>query len=335
MRVFVLTSLILGCFFGAGFISGKEISAYFSIYGVYSYIAIILSCIVLFFLLQFFLNMSVRLKNFSQFVRYYFGKLGGVVDVLFAICLLILVGSMLAASGEVSVSLGLPRIVLVIITILLSIRVVVGNVKSLGRLNTILVPIMLVVVGVVTIGVSVVMGHVDHIFVGMVSGVEYAFMNIITLGIFMLEVGGEYTARQRFLSALISCVIICVVMLFMNNAILYYNLQDVAMPTLALAQKYGVVVSSVCSVAIWLGLFSTITSLLYMLANYFHRYISSYLISVLMPLSLGAIISVFGFGVIVSYIYSIIGIIGVFIVINTLIIDKKNTRQKSCIHIYD
>ena len=239
---------------------------------------------------------------------------------------------MIAGSGEVSVGLGMPRSVLIILTIILSIRVVLGNIKALGKLNTFIVPIMLGIILIASVSLPIFHGRFEHIVTSTISGVEYAFMNIITLGIFMLEVGGNYTKKQKLLASIISCLVITIVLLLVNNAIMYYDLQGTPMPTIIFASMHSNALGVVAKISIWLGLFSTLTSLLYMLTNYLCRYISSPIKSVLISLMFGVVVSMFGFSVIVSYIYEIIGIIGIIVVINTIIIDKKNTRMLSCIH---
>ena len=52
MKQFKIVLLIIGTIIGAGFVSGKEISSFFSIFGYYSFIFIL----PIFFLLYYFIN---------------------------------------------------------------------------------------------------------------------------------------------------------------------------------------------------------------------------------------------------------------------------------------
>ena len=102
MKVFSLSMLILGGFVGAGFASGREIAFYFSSYQKYSVIGIVVAVVVLFLLMNIFLFLSNYFDSFKSFIDRYFGKYSLVVNVLFAVVLLILVGAMFAGTIELS-----------------------------------------------------------------------------------------------------------------------------------------------------------------------------------------------------------------------------------------
>ena len=57
MKIIFMTVLILGSFLGAGFVSGREIASYFSVFGKYSWIGVIIAILLIFGLLYLFKSM--------------------------------------------------------------------------------------------------------------------------------------------------------------------------------------------------------------------------------------------------------------------------------------
>ena len=86
MKVFACVFMILGCFMGAGFVSGREVSAYFSKFGSCSVYSIILVTILLFVLILFFLLLSRKTDSFESFARLYFGRFHIIANWLLAFC---------------------------------------------------------------------------------------------------------------------------------------------------------------------------------------------------------------------------------------------------------
>ena len=55
--------MVLGCFFGAGLTSGKEIATYFSVFGKYSNLGVVLATACMFGLMYLFFRLSTKVNK--------------------------------------------------------------------------------------------------------------------------------------------------------------------------------------------------------------------------------------------------------------------------------
>ena len=73
------------------------------------------------------------------------------------------------------------------------------------------------------------------------------------------------------------------------------------------------------------GMFTTLISCVFVFANYINSYIKNYKHSTMLSLLLGFISSLFGFDAIIGYAYIIIAIIGIYVVLNIVIKEKRSS----------
>ena len=327
MKIIFMTVLILGSFFGAGFVSGREIASYFSVFGKYSWIGVIIATLLIFGLLYLFFVLSRKTNNFKDFVDMYFGKTGVVINWLFGLCLFILTSSMFAGSLVIAKTINFNEILFSIITAGACYFVVAGNLKFLEKINLILVPIIIVVMLCVC-GINFFPKvYNGDIILSIISSSAYVFMNIVTLGLLILETGSRYTKKQALITCAISSIIIGILLFVCNNAIIKFDITQVPMPMLTLATKKGFGVWVVTAITIWIGLFTTIISCVFVLANYLNCYIKNYKLTIVVILILTLVSSLIGFEFLVGYIYWLIGFVGIFVVISVLIKEKKSQNR--------
>lgn len=319
--------MILGCFFGAGFVSGREISFYFARFGEYSVFAIICASILFFILTMLFFLLSKRSRNFYEFTQNHFGRASSAVNILLALSLLIISGSMLAGTRAFAIELNMDMLVLIIVTLILTFWIVKGNTKYVSKINLYLIPFLLVVLVVI----SLKRGGERYRFDGnslqaIISGGNYVFINIVTLGMFILEIGNKYTLRQQFMISIISSIIISIILYLLCRAIIFSNLIDSMMPNLVLSSNSPILF--VCmQICIYLGLFTTYIANIFVLSNFINKYIVNKSLAIVVSLFLSIVISIFKFDVLVGYVYTIIGIIGIIIVLGSLCTIRKNKQK--------
>jgi len=323
MKILSLVFIILGYFLGAGFISGKEIASYFSVYGEFSVLGIVISAIILFFLILLFLNLSDKVNNFGAFVEKYFGKFSKLINFLFAVCILIVTSSMFAGNRVIGEILGLNGELFTILICVLTSVIIFFSFKGLSFINNICVPIILITILIISkTNASVNFVSSNNLVGAFVSSINYVFINIVTLGLLILEVGHKFTKREKLLSAIIVSIIILALMLLSNKSIIVSHEEYSTMPLLNIASHRGNFVWWLTSLTIWIGLFTTLVSCVYILSNYFNRTLNNKILSIIISLILGVVISYLGFDIMVGYVYSIIGIIGGIMVLRVLIKEK-------------
>ena len=324
MRVFSLVMLIVGGFIGAGFASGREIATYFSKFGKASYLGVIIAMLILFLLVYFFLMLSEKFNSFGDLIKSIFGKFSRFINLLFIMCILIIVSTMIAGSGEVAQSLGFNKIIVMCITVLLTYFITIGNVKSIDMVSKILVPIMLIII--IYIGLS--SKGESTIFNGkymssIISGISYIFINIISLGLFILSIGKKYTKKQKIMASLLVSLIIGIVLAILNYSILKNDVISSSMPVLELSKNKGFYLYLITTITIWLALLTTLISNVYILKNYLSKFISNDYFLVFLILILGALLSFFGFEFMVNYVYMFIGGVGLLLVLKLIIKEKE------------
>lgn len=331
MRVISLVFMLLGCFLGAGFVSGKEVATYFSVFGKSSILGIIVLSVLIFILLMFFLSLSNRVENFKNFVNVYFGKLAHVINFLFAFTMLIFIGSMFAGNYVIANTLKINKFVLLLITIILTFCFASKKSSGLSKLNLILMPIVICVLMYLTFSRTVNLGGSGNGISAIFTAINYVLINIVPLGIFILDIRGDkkYSKKEIVLISLITTMIIGILLAVYNNAITSNNLQHSTMPILEISKNKGFLISLITALSIWLGLLTTLVSCVFVLSNYINSYLRNYSLSLFLSISLGVIVSFMGFDIIVNYVYTIIGIIGLIVIISVIFQEKRNKKINS------
>lgn len=328
MKILSGVCLLLGAFLGAGFVSGRELSFYFARFEEYALLNIIVSIIVLFVGIVFFFGLAKK-GGFEMFAQKYFGKSSKAIEMLIVISLVILCGSMLAGTYTLSQSLNINGVIGVVITILLVWAVVMGEIKWVSRVNIIFVPIIIVVIIVASFlnwkGGVVLQGNMGE---GMLFGINYVLVNIVPLGIFLIDIGGNYTTKQKVVIAIITSLIIGLMTIIMVSVIICNNIVDCPMPIIQLAESSAVLCNLV-KISIYIGIFTSIIANMYMVARFCGRYFSNKHLVVLSALVLSYLLSMIGFELIVGYVYSVIGIIGAIIIIVIIVSSIKNSVCKN------
>lgn len=324
MKVIGCVFLILGSFMGAGFVSGREVAEYFARFGTNCYPAIILSGILLFFLIYLFLGLSSRVNSFISFSRLYFGKFSFMISILFALSLLIITSAMFAGLKEISNVLGLNYYLVLIVTSMLSFYAVLGNSNRLKQINLVIVPIMLsIILTLCVCNFNNECIYSESLLFSCMSACGYVFINIVTLGVFILEIGRGYSKKQRLLISILTSLIITISLFVLTRAINSSGLVFSTMPILNMSSSLGAF-SFVFAICIWIGIFTTLISNVFVLSGYLNTLISSKRLSIIMTILTSILFGCVGFDFIIKYVYLVIALVGVFI---TVMICKKEIEN--------
>ncbi|HJV15771.1 MAG TPA: hypothetical protein VJ546_00025 [Bacillales bacterium] len=144
---FQVAAVYVGTVVGAGFATGKEIVEFFSRFGFFGLISILMSGYLLVMIGSKLMRISVQIgaKSYQEFNEFLFGKWFGMGINLFMLVMLLGVSAvMLSGAGAVfEEQLGLPKNLGIFLTIFLSILVMVVGTKGLFAVNTIVVPLMI------------------------------------------------------------------------------------------------------------------------------------------------------------------------------------------------
>lgn len=146
-QAFQIAAVYVGTVVGAGFATGKEIVEFFSRFGFFGLISILMSGYLFISLGSKLMRMAALIdaKSYQEFNEYLFGKWPGrVINVFMLFMLLGVSAVMLSGAGAIfEEQLNLPKAVGVFLTIFLSFLVMIVGTKGLFAVNTFVVPVMI------------------------------------------------------------------------------------------------------------------------------------------------------------------------------------------------
>ena len=146
-QAFQIAAVYVGTVVGAGFATGKEIVEFFSRFGFFGLISILMSGYLFIALGSKLMRMAAHIdaQSYQEFNEYLFGKWPSrVINVFMLFMLLGVSAVMLSGAGAVfEEQLGLPKAVGVFLTIFLSFLVMLVGTKGLFAVNTFVVPVMI------------------------------------------------------------------------------------------------------------------------------------------------------------------------------------------------
>lgn len=146
-EAFQIASVYVGTIVGAGFATGREIVEFFTRFGFYGTIGILLAGL-LFIVMgskMMLIAIDINAKSFEQMNDYLFGRLSLVMNLLLMLMLTGVCAVMLAgAEALFTEQLRLPSRSGLLFTIFLTLIVMAAGVKGLFAVNTFVVPMMVI-----------------------------------------------------------------------------------------------------------------------------------------------------------------------------------------------
>ena len=144
---FQIAAVYVGTVVGAGFATGKEIVEFFSRFGFFGFISILMSGYFFVAIGSKLMRMAAQInaKSYQEFNEYLFGKWPSRLINIFMLLMLLGVSAvMLSGAGAVfEEQLNLPKAAGVFLTIFLSLIVMLIGTKGLFAVNTFVVPLMI------------------------------------------------------------------------------------------------------------------------------------------------------------------------------------------------
>ena len=313
---FKLSFLIVGAFIGGGFASGKEIMVYFSQFGYVSLLFCVLSGLIFYYLVKTFLFISYNNKANLCYSINIFKKNINLKPILM-FCNFVIVAGMFAGISELgNVNFNNLGIYLVIFTIALTFFVLIKGLKSLEYVNFMLIPIMLLsltLVIVFSIGKYNFVLIKNNAILSFFNSVVYMMFNVLALCTFLLEIGKHYSKKQIKKCSVISSITLTLILLIINIFFVTYytTVQNQNLPIVFLANNISKAFGIFITIMVYVGMLTTLLSCSYTIKQYINKRFNN-AISILIILVVGVTISLIGFEKIISKLYTLLGIIGIF-----------------------
>lgn len=311
-KVLITVCLIFGTIFGAGFSSGNEIVVFFSRFGKLSYLYIFLSSLMIFLVVYFFLRKGKSLTSRIEQSK--------VLNVMVLGISVVFAASMYA--GIDGLLMYLPNSLHLFFTFIMFLFCLIVTMRGLGGLekaNIILVPVLSVLFLIVLVfaskSQSMFAASSKFGFLGILYSPLYVALNTC-MSVFVLAKRGEFLSKkQAFLSSLFSAGLVFFFLVF-GNFVLLKNPESFVseMPFLYLVGK-----KLWCFLleffVILVGCFTTLISLCFTLKNSFIKIVKNDILSIFTSVFLPYITGFLGFSEIISFLYPICSVFGVFIIL--------------------
>lgn len=292
--------IYVGTVIGAGFASGKEIAVYFD---SLSPLTAFISGILLGAVGGFFMYAGYKGKFFQP----------PWFKLLTVICSYITLAAMCSGAGEI-----IPFPCGGILLTVLAVAAGVLGIKFLGKLNGILVPVIIFCILLLFFKNGNVFANGS---LAPFKPILYSALNLLIAGSLMAEQGKNLTKREIVLSSalsavIMSCLIFALCCLTIGN--------DSAMPLKEIASDMGFPIIS--SLLILLAVFTTMVSSAKLIFDYFKELKLTTLFSAFMTLAPSVALSFVGFGAIVRYGYAFVSVAGLVLLFFTVL---KNLPVKA------
>ncbi len=327
----------VGIVVGAGFSTGQEVMQFFTPYGLWSYIGVLISGLILGFIGRQVAKIGTAFEatNHESTLQYLFGqKFSKIFDYILVFFLFGIAVTMIAGSGATfEESFGIPTwlgalimTVVIYLTLLLDFNKIV---RALGVVTPFLI-VMVVLIAIYylfagSIPISKVNSTVDHpsLFLGIIRGLMYGGLAFAVGFSTVVAIGGDASKRQvSGAGALFGGVVYTVLLALINFALQseYSQIKNEQIPTLKLANEIHPWLGLVLTVIMLAVMYNTILGLTYSFAARFTEpYSKKYHIFIVIMMIAAFILSFVGFADLINFLYNIMGVVGLFIVVAVLI----------------
>lgn len=327
----------VGIVVGAGFSTGQEVMQFFTPYGLWSYIGVLISGLILGFIGRQVAKIGTAFEatNHESTLQYLFGeKFSKIFDYILIFFLFGIAVTMIAGSGSTfQESFGIPTwlgalimTVVIYLTLLLDFNKIV---RALGLITPFLI-LMVVLIAVYylfagSVRISEVNSTVEKtsIFWGAIRGLMYGGLAFAVGFSTIVAIGGDASKRKiSGAGAMFGGVVYTILLALINFALQseYPKIKNAEIPTLTLANTISPWIGLVLTIIMLAVMYNTILGLCYSFAARFtETYSKKYHVFIVIMMIAAFILSFVGFADLINFLYNIMGVVGLFIVVAVLI----------------
>ncbi|MBO3065915.1 MULTISPECIES: YkvI family membrane protein [Staphylococcus] len=335
----------VGIVVGAGFSTGQEVMQFFSPYGLWSYIGVILSGLILGFIGRQVAKIGTAFdaQNHESTLDYLFGdKFSKLVDYLLIFFLFGISVTMIAGAGSTfqesfNVPTWLGALIMVIaiyITLLMDFNKIV---RALGIVTPFLIILVVIIAAYYLFNGSISIGKVNEtvpeasLWLGILKGINYGGLAFAVGFSTIVAIGGDASRRRvSGAGALFGGIVYTILLALINFALQseFPKIENADIPMLTLANGINPWIALVLSVIMLAVMYNTILGLMYSFAARFTEpYSKKYHIFIVIIMVVGYGLSFVGFAGLINFLYPIMGIVGLVVVIGVLIKYYSRKRQ--------
>lgn len=338
----------VGIVVGAGFSTGQEVMQFFTSYGLWSYIGVILSGLILGFIGRQVakIGSAFDAQNHESTLDYLFSDIfSKIIDYLLIFFLFGISVTMIAGAGSTfQESFGVPTwlgalimVIAIYITLLMDFNKIV---RALGVVTPFLIVFVVIIAIYYLFNGSVALNEVNStvpktsLWKAIIFGINYGGLAFAVGFSTIVAIGGDASKRKVAGSgALFGGVIYTVLLALINFALQaeYPKIKNASIPTLTLANDIHPWIGFALSIIMLAVMYNTILGLMYSFAARFTEpYSKKYHIFIVLMVLIAFALSFVGFTSLINFLYPVMGIIGLIVVVAVLIkyYLRKNQNKK-------
>lgn len=347
LNMFKIACIFIGTVVGAGLASGKEIYQFFSVYGIKSFLGILL-CFFIYLIIGNLICNVCNKKNLSSYnllINEVCPKFPAkVLNLSTGLYYFFSSSIIFAASGSIiNQFFSVHKIYGTIIMLIFTVIILKFSMKGITAINAITVPIMILVIFVMFImfelfsdpfNVSTIGSIEKEITIHknlLLSSFLYGGFNILSASGILAPLAVEYKKKDFKNGILLGSFLLVFICLIINYLILV-NMPYVAkydIPILYISKIFGKGLQVIILVLIWLEMLSTQVSSIYSLAkslsNKYNKSIFKFVIGIIL---FSLPVSIFGFTKLILIFYPFFGLLSFIFMIYIVKYGYKNRVKK-------
>ncbi|SHE40458.1 YkvI family membrane protein [Clostridium fallax] len=332
IKIFQVAAVFIGTIVGAGLASGKEITHFFTSFGLPSFFGIILCGLfyILFCSIISDISQRYRLRSYSDVIKTVspnlLGKFTGIITTLYLISSASII---LAGSGALlNQFFGIPKIVGSLIMALVSVITLTKGTNGLIGINSLIVPSLIITI--TTIFIMYIFFGNSEITLEMLKGlgsrksnwltstILYAGYNILCCCGVLVPLSTEIKKKSHMFWGItigsIGLTFLCIAinfMLMINQPYIY----EYQIPLLYIADRFGRAIQVMLMIIIWCEMFSTEVSDVFSISKTLEdSFKIKYKHGIFLVIGLAIPISQVGFSNLIESLYPMFGLLSLIFI---------------------
>ena len=352
IKVFQVATVFIGTIVGAGLASGKEITEFFTQYGITSFCGII-ACGIFYIIMGSIISkisIDYNLSSYSDVINIIspniLGKFTGFITTFFLISSASII---LAGSGAlIHQFFGIPKVLGSLIMILIAVFFLLRDTEGLIEINSFIDPGLIGTITLITILYfafckdtisfnNIYSFHPQKSGLA-ISTILYAGYNTLSASGVLVPVSTQMKKTKTMIIGVITGAIGLTVLCLMINLLLTINqpyIYNYEIPLLFVANRFGHIIQALLLVIIWLEMFSTEVSDIYSISKTLEQSFNiKFKKAIFIVLGIALLISQFGFGNLITKLYPMFGLLSLIFISQCIIFffkhkkDFSNTSEK-------
>lgn len=342
--IFQVAAVFIGTIVGAGLASGQEIAQFFTVYGINSFIGIILCAFIYMTIGTFIIKISIEhnFTSYSELIRYISpGFIGKVINFLTGLFMISSSSVILAGSGAlIHQYFGISHWYGLIVMLVISLPVVLRNTKGLIEINSFIVPALITIVMFIFIlylvfSANISITHLNVINPGkknwLLSSVIYGCFNLLCCTGVLVPLSSEIKNTKTLILGLAVGTIGLTLLSLVINLLLMLNIPYIfhyEIPMLYISNRFGIVMQMTLLCVIWCEMFSTEVSNIFSISRALENTLGlSYKLCAIIVLIITIPISQIGFKNLILILYPAFAVISFVFIIECIIFSLKNRKS--------